>query len=302
MSVLITNTVGPISTTPQDELLGERFNNFLWRKILDDTCTIVDTDNLGLQVISPFGFELLEDKTYLSHRLRRFYAYIGVNKHLKLNKQKIISHFRKILFKKLSIVSPQMWNDIVIVIESDKIIKLKNDNYICKPTDKLIDIQLRVVDTDILTDYANYIITTLAGLHLEKGEGGAFRTNLIWRWRLYQLYIIQEQLFSQLLSPMPAIEDMLYKSIFKFLTNKIQPFFDPNLMHSTLTDQENIIIHGLIKPRIEKMYKCINNLKNDKITIQCQDYHRNENLELTLDKKIYDLAINKIKETYLKFT
>lgn len=54
------------------------FCNKSWRDLLENVCKQIDTNNIGLQVISPFGFELLEDKKFLHRSIKRLYCYIGV--------------------------------------------------------------------------------------------------------------------------------------------------------------------------------------------------------------------------------
>lgn len=291
-----------IKKTLTDNLIGEKFNNQLWRKLLSEVCKEIDINHVGLDVISPFGFELLEDKSFLSHKLRRFYAYIGAPRHLNLDQEKMTSQFKQVFFEKLKYIKTRMLDDIVIVIENHKLNKLCQEGYQCKLTDKLIDIQFRPVDTDILTDYANYTVATLDGVHHEKGEGKEFRTNKMWRWRLYQLYIMQEQLFGSLLPPMTINEHKNYKAIFEVISNMIQLFYAPNMMAAEPTEQEKDIIFQLIKPRIATMYEVVKPRSyGDTKVIKCHAYHYDDDLELTLDLELYHQVINKIKRTYLEF-
>lgn len=285
-----------------EKLMGIAFNNRLWRETLKQVCQSIDTHHLGLEVISPFGFELLENKRYLSRKLRRFYAYIGAPRHLNINQEEIVSQFKEIFFEKLTRIDINMLNDFVIVIENNDLYKLRHDGYVCKPEDKLFDIQFRFVDTDILTDYANYTMAVLDGLYREKGEGKEFRVNKISRWRLYQLYIIQEQIFGNLLPPMNKDECKNYKAIFEVISNMIQLFYAPSMIKSAPTSQEEEIIGCLIKPRIAEMYKQINSYHgSQKKTIKCQAYHSDDVLELTLDAELYQDIFNRIKQTYLMF-
>ena len=57
---------------------SELFDNKIWRNLISKICREIDQNCLGLQVISPFGFELLEDKKFLYGSIKRLYCYIGI--------------------------------------------------------------------------------------------------------------------------------------------------------------------------------------------------------------------------------
>lgn len=287
----------------QYKLINDNFDNYHWRKIINETCHGIDTSNLNISAISPFGFELLEKKKYLSKKLRRFYIYIGIANNTEIGKNKVISIFEKKFLKQLSVIDSRMLDDIVVIVKNDLLTKLRNTNYICKPTDKLLDIQVRHVKTDILTDYAEYIIASLSGIHLEKGEGSEFKTNIMWRWRLYQLYIMQENIFGHLLPPMSRLELQNYLKIFGITSNCIQFFFEPNNMFIPPSREENEIIYKLIKPRVAEMLNIIKPKSPEtRVKIECEAYHQYDLLHIELDQEYYSDAIDKIRETYLQFT
>ncbi len=54
------------------------FCNESWRNFIKKICNLIDKDNIGLQIISPFGFELLGDKKFLCKSIKRLYCYIGI--------------------------------------------------------------------------------------------------------------------------------------------------------------------------------------------------------------------------------
>ena len=221
-------------------------------------------------------------------------------KQVTLEKKIIASYFKKALFAKLAQIGTSLINDIVIVFENEEMYKLRHDNYHCQSTDKLLDIQVRSIETDILTDYANYIIAILDGLYHEKGEGKDFSICEKHRWRLYQLYIMQENIFGYLLPTMTLDEKIAYDTIPTMIRNSIQIFYVTETLISEPNWQEKEIIYHLIKPRIEKMYNAVNSgNENTKIKLSCRGYHFDDKLKLTIDSDIYYRAVNKIKRTYL---
>jgi hypothetical protein len=58
------------SVSPQ--IFSKPFNNKLWRKVTTQICNDIDFENL--EAISPFGFELLNDKKFLQNNIRRLYC------------------------------------------------------------------------------------------------------------------------------------------------------------------------------------------------------------------------------------
>src|SRR6185312_15365597 len=152
-----------------DALMGVAFNNQLWRNLTEDVCHQIDVNHQNFQVISPWGFEVTNDKKFLEKRLRRFYCYVGVPATENINKNKIASEYAAVIHEKIYHISEEMYNDIVLLIEHDKLTKLRSDDYVCKPNDKLIDVQVRSIEEDILTDYANYLMCTLSGMLEGKG-------------------------------------------------------------------------------------------------------------------------------------
>jgi len=285
-----------------DALMGVAFNNRLWRNLTEDVCHQIDVNHQNFQVISPWGFEVTNDKKFLEKRLRRFYCYVGVPATENINKNKIASEYAAVIHEKIYHISEEMYNDIVLLIEHDKLTKLRSDDYVCKPNDKLIDVQVRSIEEDILTDYANYLMCTLSGMLEGKGESKEIIENKICRWRFYQLYIIQEQLFGYLLPPLTEEELKSYRSIFILTDNMIQVFYSPQSAKIPPNLWETYITESLIKKRLNLINLAISSpQKGENITIRSLSYHIEEEMELTLRKDIYQKALLHIKQSYLNF-
>lgn len=279
------------------------FNNTLWREILNSAGHNLLPDNIPLTIISPWGFEVTNDKKYLTKHLRRFYSYVGVPPHLKgiINKTALAKKYANNILTKLNAISPQLVSDFVILFEHDQLNHLEPQNYICKPNDKLLDIQIRFTD-DILDDYATYIISSLDEIDLGIGEAKNHQTNQKARWRMYQLYVMHENIFHHLLPPMTDIENKIYRSIFILIDNMIQFFYSPDEMVKTATPWEAYVFDELIKRRVELMKQaiCDDNPDNN-IVIEQLSYHAEDNLRLKIAKNHYLEAIKKIKDSYLNF-
>ncbi len=287
-------------TNPQQDTQKEPFNNALWREILNSTTEEVNSFfNLNIETISPFGFEILMDKRFLYGTLRRFYCYMGTKTRISEDMQsKIIQYFYEMLMQKLSFKYPTLFSSIVLVVMKDNFLYLVDDRYVCKPTDKLIDIQFRQVKTNILDDYSNYIIASLDELVSNKGDCRGYINNIRRRWRFYQLYIIQEKLYQKYLPNMSEHEAKQFKILFGLAGNMINVFFDNVSFNHKLSADEESIFDQLILPRISLLYKLIRGDGKNIITINSTAYHAKENLSLSIDKGIYQEIALKVKSTY----
>lgn len=278
-------------------LMGSSFNNHVWRELLNSVCLDLKDDYPEISVISPFGFELLENKFFLQGHLRRFYIYVGIAD----EDAELANKFSQLFLEKLSEFDPRFFDDVVILIENDKLIKLREDNYNCLPTDKLIDVQIRKTHSDILSDYADYIVASLVSLDKEVGEVAGFRTNKKFRWRLYQLYLMHEKLFGHLVRPLTIDQLHSYKFLSQCISNRVDIFYDGSI-DETLSKKEMNLVDSLIKPRINQMLDAISSCKQGrKVTLQCWAYHYHDKLELTLGELHYQDAVSKIKATYLGY-
>lgn len=275
------------------------FNNRQWRMLLNSVAKAIDKDNIGIEVISPFGFETLRDTRFLNKMLRKFYCYVGIPKNKTAYPlHEIARQFKNELFSQLD---QDALKDIVIVVEQEQFFKLREPGYKCKPTDKLIDIQCRFVDTSIMEDYAKYIICCLDALQSGRDEPREFFVNKRHRVRTYQLYMMVEGIFGHL-APLESQQQNLYKLIPSRISNSIVIFYDKNqlLESADETDQEIMLV--LIKPRIAKLYESIiSDIDAENIVVDCVSYHVSDNLRLTISKRHYQNAVNMIRDSYINF-
>lgn len=280
---------------------GKRFNNTLWRYTAARICKNIDRLNVGLEIISAWGFEVLGDKAFLDKRLRRFYCYIGIPQHAcHLDRQHMAHQFSSTLLDELNHIDAKFANDFVISVEQDRFVRLREKSYQCKSTDKLIDTQCRYVQDSILEDYSRYIIAMLDGIRSKKGECRDFEKNKVSRNRLYQLYIMQEALFNSFIPSFTTEQKMLYEELFQLLDNRIQLFYQPALISTPLTTRETLIVECLIEPRINLMHDVCRQAK-DPVDICCLSYHVEEELRLTVDKTLYQDFLSKLIRSYLHY-
>lgn len=282
---------------------SDPFDNKRWRTMVQGICTELDKTNIGIEAISPFGFEVLGNKKFLSKNLKRFYCYIGIPQQKKISKQtelKLIKQFSETLFHSIGTHFPELKTSFILKILQDEFIKLRPNSYIPKDSDKLLDIQVRYVNTEILDDYADYIITTLSALHNEKDEAKFFMNNTRFRSRTFQLYIMQECLYKDYLPHMNEHELLLHKMIFSKIKNNVDIFYNENKLNIPADEAEMQIMQELVKPRLKLM---MNEAKNhsDVFKLQSESYHVADTLSLDIGKGMYKDIKEKIKKSYLSF-
>lgn len=195
-----------------------------------------------------------------------------------------------------------MARGIAILVLQETFIMCHKNNYQCSPSDKLIDIQTKIISNNILDDYAHYIICTIDSIFSKKDEPAHFLKNKRHRLRTYQLYIMLEKIFGYLLPIMTVFQSENFFSLFKLIDNSIQMFYTPSELFIDASDYELHIFDTLIRPRVEAMRAAISVPKESGlIKLQCDAYHVPGKLELIINKNIYKKALNKIKSTYLDY-
>lgn len=284
------------------------FKNALWRSILNEackkTCLQLKVKNLKLDVISPFGFELTEDLSFLSKNLLRFYCYIGANAAGEsLGRSVVENAFKDALTTELKKGYPEFWKDTVLIItDANKLHRLREVEYMCKPGDKLIDIEFRGnVKKDILVDYADYVIALLGGMQSKKiREIKGFVESQISRNRVYQIYIMLEKIFGYLVPKLSEGELVLFRKMFP-IKNDISDIYRCS-QSPAATKQDLLILKNLIFKRIELMFKAVSEGETvQKVELKCKSYHSNDILNLTLNESTYKKAMAFIRQTYSLF-
>lgn len=214
----------------------------------------------------------------------------------------VASLFRKKLLEVLAIGNKKILDHFVLFIEQNNFIKLKNEGYACQPDDKAIDIQCRYITHNILDDYANYVICSIDSLSNKKSDCADFIYNKRHRNRIYQLYLMLESLFNHLVPPFSDKEKNIYVQIPGLVNNRIDMFFNKDMLAEPASMKESNIYFDLINPRvliIKEKIKSENRIEN--ISITCPAYHVDDRLEITICKDHYFTAKDKIIKTYLQF-
>lgn len=272
-----------------------KFNLVNWREIVQNAgVKILDS---GCQSITPFGFEVIKDTSYLYKNLNRFYCYI-CSPQIKNNYLEIEKDFANKLLNEIKSNDEDFYKRIsVIVYEHDKIgvdlIKDFSDDSI------LINIEQRICD-NLLVDYAQYLSCCL--FEIENNtlqEFHRFHENLNVRNRCYQLYLIIEYGTQYLNIPFSEEEKYVFLSLHTLNKSKIKHYYTSK-KHIDSTDQEKSF-YNIIKSRLHKIYT---NIISDDIqtkSIKMKAYNSDNWIEHNIPLTYYNNFVDFIITTYNDF-
>ncbi len=279
------------------------FNIAYWGGFLIEmTKKVEDKYHIELDVIFPWGFEILNDEEFLKRNLRRFFCYFGLRNNLPdgIDKNKLAQEIGAMIIKHLQIIDYEFYNKIVILFAQEQACLLREEYYTCGLEDCLLAIIVRE-SQDIFLDYSKYIIGTIDGILNNKGETVGYKDNLIARWRLFQLYIILEELFSYLLNNDHVI-NQLQNKIVKLAKNHIYPLYHRDKLLVRATSLELKLINELILPRLKLIYSAIQNGTGANIHDNIKCFHSDDILNINISSDIYEIALDKLKSTYEYFS
>lgn len=273
----------------------EKFNLVNWREIVQKAG--VKILNSGCQSITPFGFEVTKDTSYLYKNLNRFYCYIS-SPQIKNHSLEIEKEFAKELLNEIKLNDNDFYKRIsVIVYEHDKIdvdlIKDFSENSI------LINIEQRICD-NLITDYAQYLACCLFEIENDTlQEFHRFHENLNVRNRCYQLYLIIECATQYLNIPFSEEEKNIFLSLHTLNKSKIKHYYTSK-KHINSTDKEKVY-YDIIKNRLHKIYTKITT--NDKQTrnIRLKSYNSDNWIEHNIPQIYYNNFVDFIITTYSDF-
>lgn len=288
-------------------LAGAQFNNALWRSILNETLIETDDDIESLKVISPWGFELSQNKNFLQKKIKRFYCYLFSRTDNQSSTDEILKKFTSTLLKKLAHLDSDFYNQLACIVHAtdDQLSILYNKkptNYECKETDKLICLDHRKTNTAPIIDYAHYIMCIPQVIAEEKGEISSWKNNRMARHRLFQLYIMMGFVFNDYLKIKQTKDDEFFNKIIHLIDNSFQEIYTAQPEKQKANQMELDAVYNKIIPIAKMILNILNDYsKNEAIAISCQAYHSSEILYQRINKDLYDYIIRFTSSTYREF-
>lgn len=275
------------------------FCHLKWRQVIRLTEREIQKRYPNITLIGPFGFELLGTTIPKPHTVRRLYIYAHTP--MSINRMYLAEQIQAIALNNIRIIYPEITDDFVMFCMNEDVKYTQPFRYACKPTDKLLDIQIRYEGTDILSNYANYTMLLHQSILQGVGESQDYQHSLKFRSRMFQLFLIQEALYKDLLSPLNIDYTSLIKQTKRFVKNSIQILLNSNFdTFEKMTRDEEKIIKQYVIPRSQAIVDLLKQscMQDDIINLNMTAYHVPAKLQGSIGKQLHNQLKQKVIKTY----
>jgi hypothetical protein len=208
--------------------------------------------------------------------------------------------FITILRKSLNERWPLLANDIVLYKTHAGILSLKPTDIGYAANDRLVSVAYRATG-DILFDYAKYIVCTVEGICSgELDEARNYFIDQTSRNRVFQLYLMEEEIFKDVMPPLSSSEEQFRKRLFHH-DNRIDYLIHPHLSPPASEEERHLLVH-LIQRRLQLMSRVLHgNAATQRYTLSCQAVHGSKTLFMDIARPLWEMALTLVRSSYLEF-
>lgn len=279
----------------------EKFAIANWRLLLEKACRATAAGSHGIEIISPFGFEVLDNFRY-SHNVRRFYCYLGIPKHVSavLPRQSVENEFLDRLLQLLDEVDPIFLSQIALIKTSRGLQRLTEHHIL--DTDRFLYVKAREVDQGILSEYCDYTISIVGGIcegnHPQLLE---FAVSPVARGYVFQRHIMLEHLLMEWMEPLDRSHSNRLMSL---ATSHVRASVSSVLVRSQPTIDEWRALYGIVLPRALTMRDVLGiaaNESDDVLTLEANAFHGEARLRLRISQAKYLRLKSRISHSYVSF-
>lgn len=154
---------------------------------------------------------------------------------------------------------------------------------------------------DILLSYAKYVVCSVDGI--SKGtqpEVLKFHANQVARNRVFQMYLMNEEIFKDIMPGFSNDEENMRRKLFK-QDNRIDYFIRPDISPPASQEEKHILIH-LIQKRLGIMREALlGNVNTDRIVLSLPAFHGKATVSIELSRVLWQKALNLIQSSYIDF-
>lgn len=275
-----------------------------WRAVLEQVeCNLRKIDK-RFTVCGPFGFELAWQSARAPTHIRKFYIY--TNNPESEDKDKLAQLVQTYAINSIHQHYPEIFDDFVVFIKNNSLSLGRSAKYKCKDTDKLLDIQIRNTQKDILADYAEYIVLAYRTILSNTGEASDYKHSIVCRSRFFQLFFMLFQLYYDYLpATMRADLTGIEKKIIPHINNRIQVFFKNAWAEKLdISDREQDLIDTYVLPLCNFIDQLLESRGEEPtITINTSPYHLTSSVDLsvTVNEDLYNDLVYKVRSSYKNF-
>lgn len=180
-----------------DEIFADgSFHLRSWRDLLNRATKDLSAD---CEAICPFGFEVFDDKRFLSRDLKRFYILLRVLPEDAGSSDEIAFEFIDELRHRLAAQAPLFYQSVGIW-RANRVTLPGRSGELSRGIDgmRMVNVLCRITRKPALEDYGRYVIAAVDGiLDRTLGEAASFEQSTRARRRLFQLFQILDRSFHQ---------------------------------------------------------------------------------------------------------
>ena len=242
-----------------------------WDRIVSQS-----TSDLDIDIISPFGFEVLGNVNFLKNELRRFYLYYKGNYDENYILDRIVSLVKKehsSFFKDIAVVGSRKYGFKVVVNREPTI------------DDVFISIQKINTDKSILESYACYLSCSFYSVSTNTlPELSRSQDNAMARLRVRQLYKIYQELYKDY--DVKAIDGLKFSPTeITFMVRPEEP------VNNEIFQIDEIVSNCKV------LHEKVN--KNNPQYFKYNHFGADDSELAFLDKLVVKEAMNKVENTYM---
>lgn len=283
--------------TPFPETLilpSGHFNLNAWRRILSLCAQEVSS---RFQTLAPFGFEVSRNPQYLKRNLNNLYVYLGTDPEFFEEEMFLVEKFKDHLTSKLYHYFPDFYLSLFQVIAPS------GRTYFSKEGRRTIHIKYRPCSSNLLSDYAHYLIASIGGVNERKIKAVLeFKRDPLSQRYLFQLCIIINYVFSQtnlFLSKEQIVR--LQEQVKRLHTAEVQGL---SRAATTPTDEQRALLHEVALPYFANLGTVIQQVQeeNDSIAlVRMLDFHGRNVLSTPILERLFHDRTQFIIDSYNSF-
>lgn len=288
--------MGQVSTTISSGSLYYGDGSFAltsWREILQQALLPSGAN----EVISPFGFEVTRDPTYLRRKLRNFYIYLAVGENEPNEHQKSVETYATVLVDIIRERYFDFYKELYQVITPSRKAVIHTDGY------RSFYIRYRKTKRGLLREYASYLLTAVGGIYNHQIKAiNEFNNDPLSRRYLFQLAIIFTYIFkNDIMGLSNEQKDKLVEHIRLLHTADV---LNSDRENSPPSPDELFALTEIVLPYIHDL---INFMKRpvapeDVIdTLLVHDYHGPQDLSVQISTILFNEKVDHIIQSYLMF-
>lgn len=263
-----------------------------WRALLFEVAKRSGED---IQAISPFGFEILRDRSFLARRLSNFFVYVGTSsRDSKKKLEEICRSFTEHLVSELMASYVDFLREVRLI--STPFFKIE-----CERSGKrTIYVKCFPCHGSLLNDYAIYMIACIGGI-----VGGQIKAAIEFdrdprsRRYLFQLCIIHDALFRD-------VGGGLSSSARNDLMDLIRQLHSAELqglsrIDSGPSDMELKVLHNLVLPYFRDLCEVVRETRSSMdcaVDIRSRDFHGQNWLTLNISKELLTEKVEYVVRSY----